>query len=98
MNRQGLSDLLHALCDNVYFQPPPNVHLVFPCIVYERRSGDTLYANDLPYRLEYSYTLTYIDPDPDSIVPLEIAKLPKCRMDRCFTSDNLNHSVFTIYY
>lgn len=98
MNRVLLSEKFHELCDNVYYQPPPSVKLKYPCIIYERRSGDTLYADNKPYRFDYSYTVTYIDPDPDSNVPFKIAELPMCKMDRCFTSDNLNHSVFIIYY
>lgn len=98
MNRVLLSEKFHELCDNVYYQPPPSVKLKYPCIIYERRSGDTSYADNKPYRFDYSYTVTYIDPDPDSGVPFKIAELPMCKMDRCFTSDNLNHSVFIIYY
>ena len=96
--RKGLSDMLHAICDHVYFQPPESVKLIYPCIIYEIRSGDTVYANDLPYRFDYSYNITVIDPDPDSEIPLEVAKLPMCKMDRFFTSDNLNHYAFTMYY
>lgn len=98
MNRLLLSEKLHELCDHVYYQPPPNVHLEYPCIIYERRTGDTVYADNLPYRFTYSYTLTYIDPDPDSVVPLKIASLPMCKMDRCYTVDNLNHTIFVLYF
>ena len=98
MNRLLISEKFHELCPNVYYQPPPSVKLKYPCIIYERRSGDTTYADNKPYRFDYSYTVTYIDPDPDSDVPLKIAELPMCKMDRCFTSDNLNHSIFVIYY
>lgn len=97
MNRDKLSQMLHEFCDHVYYQPPPSVKLIYPCIIYERRSGDSIYADDITYRFMYSYTVTYIDPNPDSEVPEELVKLPMCKMDRCFTSDNLNHSVFIIY-
>ena len=98
MNRLGLSSLLHEICDNVYFQPPPSLHLSYPCIIYERRSGDSTYADDSTYRFEYSYTITCIDSDPDSEIPEQVAKLPMCKMDRCFTTDNLYHNVFIMYY
>ena len=98
MSRLDLSAKLHEICDHVYFQPPETVRLTYPCIIYERRTGDTVYADDLPYRFTYCYTITYIDPDPDSEVPLQIAALPMCKMDRCFTSDNLNHTVFVLYH
>lgn len=97
MSRMKVSDMLHDICDHVYYQPPESVKLVYPCIIYERRSGDTRFADDLPYTFTMAYTVTVIDKDPDSDIPLQVAKLPMCRMDRCFTSDNLNHSVFVLY-
>lgn len=97
MSRMKVSDMLHDICDHVYYQPPESVKLVYPCIIYERQSGDTRFADDLPYTFTMSYTVTVIDKDPDSDIPLQVAKLPMCRMDRCFTSDNLNHSVFVLY-
>lgn len=96
--RQGLSEILHAFCDNVYFQPPNGYRLTYPCIIYERKTGDTIYADNLPYRYEKAYTITVIDPDPDTPIPDKIAMLPMCKEDRFFTSDNLNHYVYSIYY
>ena len=97
MSRLDLSEIFHELCKNVYFQPPSGYQIKYPCIIYERRTGDTVFADDLPYRFTMCYTITYIDPNPDSEVPLEIAKLPMCKMDRCFITDNLNHTVFVMY-
>ena len=98
MDRLGLSEVLHNICDNVYFQPPESVRLKYPCIIYKRRTGDTIYADNLPYRFEQCYNVTVVDANPDSEIPLEIAKLPMCKMDRCYTADNLNHSTFILYY
>ena len=97
MSRMKVSEMLHELCEHVYYQPPESVKLVYPCIIYERKSGDTDYADDLPYKFTMSYTVTVIDKNPDSEIPDKVAMLPMCRMDRCFTSDNLNHSVFVLY-
>ena len=97
MSRMKVSEMLHDICDHVYYQPPESVKLVYPCIIYEQRSGDTRYADDVPYTFTISYTVTVIDKDPDSNLPYKVASLPMCRMDRCFTSDNLNHSVFVLY-
>lgn len=98
MDRLGLSAIFHELCDNVYFQPPESVRLKYPCIIYKRRTGDTTFADDKPYRFEYCYTVTVIDANPDSDLPQKVAMLPMCKMDRCFTSDNLNHTTFVMYY
>lgn len=97
MSRMNLSEYFHEICENVYYQPPESKKINYPCIIYERRTGDTLFADDNPYRFSMSYNVTVIDKDPDSDLPEKVANLPMCRMDRCFTSDNLNHSVFVIY-
>lgn len=97
MSRLDLSRIFHEICPNVYFQPPESVKLKYPCIIYERRSGDTSFADDVPYQFTWSYTITVIDPDPDSEIPDKVAMLPMCRVDRCFTSDNLNHTTFVLY-
>jgi len=97
MSRLDLYYQFKDLCPNVYFQPTPSVKLKYPCIIYEVRSGDTVYADNYPYRFTYSYTVTYVDTDPDATVPAEIAKMRFCKMDRVYTADNLYHSVFIIY-
>ena len=37
--------------DNVYFQPPTNIKLEYPCIVYKRDFADTEFADDNPYMI-----------------------------------------------
>ena len=45
------------------------------------------------------YEGTVIDHDPDSETADEIVKhFPMCSIDRIYTSDNLNHFTFTLYY
>lgn len=96
-------DLHKKLCDilgttNVYFQPPETIKIKYPCIIYERSSNNVKFADDNPYTTRRRYTLTVIDKDPDSELPDKIGMLPLCTSDRMFTSDNLNHYVFNIYY
>lgn len=83
---------------NVYFQPPPSFKMVYPCIVYERSRATTEFADNNPYFREKKYKLTLIDTDPDSLIPDRIARLSKCIFDTHYTSDGLNHDVFTISY
>lgn len=99
-NRVELQSLLESLLEsrNVYFQPPENIKINYPCIVYRRDSMDTIYADDLAYRWKTRYQLTLIDRDPDSKFIELLAQLPMCKYDRHYTSDNLNHEIFTIYY
>lgn len=83
---------------NVYFQPPSNVQMQYPCIVYNRDSTSTDFANNHPYRNKKRYQVTVIDRDPDSDVPDKVEALPLCSFNRSFTADNLNHDVFNLFF
>ncbi len=98
--RLQLQALLEALLgtSNVYFQPPSNVQIQYPCIVYKRDTADTVFADNAPYRYTKRYQITVIDRNPDSGIPNEVASLPLCSYDRFFTADNLNHDVFNIFF
>lgn len=93
---QILTDVLGS--KNVYFQPPASVHLKYPCIIYQYETGDTQFADDLPYIFVRKYQIQVIDPNPDTEIPDKIARLPRCLNDRNYTADNLNHYTFNIYY
>lgn len=89
-------DLLGS--QNVYFQPPESIKLKYPAIVYSRSDIQNEHADDSVYIQSYFYEVTVIDKDPDSEIVMAVSRLPKCRYDRHYTADNLNHDVFTIYY
>lgn len=84
--------------DHVYFQPPRNVRLKFPCIIYELNRYDIQYADDTSYIGTKGYVVTYISPDPDDETWENIMKLPHCSFNRFFTADDLNHWVLELYY
>ena len=84
--------------NKVYFQPPASLTLTYPCIVYKRSGIKSLFGDNIPYSLSNEYTLTVIYKDPDSDLVDKVAQLPKCKLDRTFTNDNLYHAVFTIYF
>lgn len=83
---------------NVYFQPPESKKLQYPCIIYRRDQGNTVFADDNPYRINVRYTITVIDRNPDSEIYLKVAQLQTATYDRHYTADNLNHDVITLYY
>lgn len=83
---------------NVYYQPPESLKMKYPAIVYARKTIDNSYANNSVYKQNYAYEITVIDKNPDSEIVNKVSKLPTCRFDRHFKSDNLNHDVFTLYY
>lgn len=81
-----------------YFQPPSNVDMEYPCIVYERDSGQTDFANNSPYRHTKRYQVTVIDENPDSEIPSKVAALPLCLFVRHFSEDDLHHDIYNIYF
>lgn len=83
---------------NVYFQPPESIQMKYPCIVYNRDHMSILHADNSPYKNEKRYAITVIDPDPDSDIPEKVAALPRVSFNRHFTSDKLNHDVFTLFF
>lgn len=98
--RLELQTLLETIMgsDHVYFQPPTGFLMAYPCIVYNRSNIRSKSGDNSPYKLDKEYTLTVIDANPDSVIPMKIAGLPQAIFDRNFRSDNLNHDVFNILY
>lgn len=84
--------------DNVYFQPPSNISMKYPAIVYQRDTGETRFADDLPYVRDIRYQVTVIDRNPDSVIPEKVATLPMTIFDRFFVADGLNHNVYLMYF
>ena len=96
--RLELHEILHNICENCYFEPPAGIQLEYPCIVYHRVNASIDHADNKPYKIDTRYTVTVIDPDPDSEIVPQIEQLPKCTYDTHFENDGLVHDVFTIYY
>lgn len=84
--------------NRVYFQPPSNLSMLYPCIVYKRDSAFIRHADNSPYLRKKRYMVTVIDKDPDSLIPEKVASLPLTAFSRHFTADNLNHDVYNVYY
>jgi hypothetical protein len=84
--------------NNVYFQPPPNITMQYPCIVYSRDDRDSRFANNKPYAHLVGYQVTVIDRNPDSLIPDRVANLPLCEFQRTYTADNLNHDVYKLFF
>lgn len=82
----------------VYFQPPANVLMVYPAIRYERSNIGNVSADNDIYRQSHHYQITVIDKNPDSDIVDSVSKIPKIRFVRHYTSNNLNHDVFELYY
>lgn len=93
-------ELIEVLGENrCFFQPPESVKLVYPCIVYNVSSGETTFADDVPYSFKKRYTVTIIGRDPDTALVERMAmRFPSCIYERRYVADNLYHDVFALYY
>lgn len=97
--RLKLQTILETLgAKKVYFQPPSNIQMAYPAIVYSRDSMWSEFASNLPYTHKKRYQVTVIDKNPDSLIPDKVRRLPLCSFSRHFVADNLNHDVFNLYF
>lgn len=99
------SDLQTALQElmgekiKVYFQPPENLKLSYPCVVFDRTNALTNYADNKPYHITKRYTVTLICKTADNEELLDkLLTFPMSTYDRQFINDNLIHDVFSIFY
>lgn len=100
MGKQPLHDLL---CEklgskNCYFEPPANIHMTYPCVVYHHSNDLDNFADNTHYISTKRYTVTVIDEDPDSKIPNRMKEILYCSSDRNFTADGLHHFVHTLFY
>ena len=92
---QTLSDLTGF--EAVYFQPPQNLAMQYPCIRYHLDNSKKEHANNHPYSRASRYELTVISKQPSADLIEQVDMLPKCTFDRSFKAENLYHHVFTIF-
>ena len=98
--RLELHNKLVALFGNnhVYYQPPENLKMEYPCIRYSKSDITSRHADNINYVNKTSYEIVVIDKHPDNVVIEKILELPLSSYDRHYISDNLNHDVIRIYY
>jgi len=83
---------------SVYFQPPSNIQMIYPAIVYNRDYRTTQFADNNPYHGTTRYQVTVIDADPDSLIPDKVAELPQNTFVRHYTTEGLNHDIYYVYF
>ena len=93
---QALVALLGS--EYVYFQPPPDRQMVYPCILYERDSQSIKRGDTIAYNARQRYQVTYIDRDPDGDKIKALTEFPLSAFSRRFATSGLNHDVYSIYY
>jgi hypothetical protein len=97
-SRTDLQAILEGISDNVYFQPPTDIELDYPCIIYRRDSDSSSFADNVRHRHKWRYEVTVIDRNPDSSLVESVVELKFCTFDRHFTTENLNHDVFHLFF
>lgn len=106
MAQQALHDILCDVLEasfldgksHCYFEPPANIEILYPCIIYNHANDQDDFADNMHYRSSRRYTVTIIDEDPDSKIPNRLKKLPYCSSDRNYSSEGLSHFVYTLFY
>lgn len=83
---------------NVYFQEPSNVAMKYPCILYKQNDEDVVHGDNVPYRRVKRWEITIIDQDPDSVIPDVIASLSMSSWNKAFRTENLNHTVYNMFF
>lgn len=99
--REKLQGLLEDFLGsrNVYYQPPTNLKMKYPCIRYKSQSGYHRYASNTIYAYIPEYEITYIHQNPvDPKVDEFLHKFRYIRKIRHYESDGLIHDVYSIYY
>jgi len=96
-----LREVLAEIMDpyDVYYQPPENLKMSYPCIVFENSNALTQFADNKPYvaTKRYSVTLMCKTANNDQYKD-KLLMLPMCTFDREFKTNGIVHSVFNIYY
>lgn len=96
--------LLHeVLCKilgsrNVYFKPPESIKMEYPAIRYSLKGVDVKKADNKKYMASKRYTLILMDKNPDNIFVDKLLDLDFCTLSSTYTTNNLNHYVFELYF
>lgn len=84
---------------DVYFQPPSNIKLTYPCIIYSKSESNKQFGNNGIYLKKQGYKLMVIEKNPDSPVADSIEnRFQYCSIDQYYTVDNLNHTTLQLFY
>src|SRR5699024_10394451 len=91
---------LLTVTKHAYFQPPANIKLEYPCIIYYRMEPNQIHANDTNYGITPAYEVTAISRDPEDETAIMLIKFfPISAINnRSSAINNLYHINLAIYY
>lgn len=81
----------------IYFQPPSDIKMAYPAIVYELDRVVKKRADNRSYLQNRRYQVKLITKNPDDPVFDALASLVHSEFERHYTLESLNHFVFNIY-
>lgn len=98
--RSDLRDIFYGIAgeDHVYYDPPANVHMKYPCIRYERSNMKDQYADNLKYLSWTRYEVIVMDKNPDSPLAEQVSQLPYCSYVNKYVAENIHHTIFQIFF
>lgn len=99
-NREELNELLVQTlgAPNVYFQPPDDRRMDYPCIVYELDDILTRSADNGNYSVAYRYQVTLITRDPDDPTIPKLLGLKFSSFSRRHVMSGLYHYIYVIHH
>lgn len=84
---------------NVYFQPPENVKIHYPAIIYSLDTPEMQYADNLVYQRFKRYRVLIVAKDPEfGLADVFYKHFEYCRQERPYSAENLNHWPFALFY
>lgn len=97
---QDLQETLSSIdgVQEAYMQPPSNVKLPEPYLVYEIDDDWVAYADNGPFASFNRYSVTLVTRRPDDPIIERLRALPLINFDRHFVSAGLHHYVFQLYF
>lgn len=98
--RLQLQEVLEALLGSkaVYFQPPANYAMEYPCFRYERDDVVQEHANNRPYTSTDRYSVTFMSKSASDQTWRAVLALPMASFDRSYPADGIHHTIISIHF
>ena len=104
MDDETVRQALHASLDTAfpdlekYYQPPGDLLIARPCIVYERKALDPSFANNLVYSVGMRFQITILSDLPGYASNRNVYDIPGLIIldNRSFVTADVVHDVFTV--
>lgn len=85
--------------ENIYFQPPTNTKIKYPCIIYKLNKVESKFADNKRYIAHKKYTITHIyQKYSQNLQDQLLDSFDYINLDNPFCSDGLYHDVYTLYF